>query len=111
MYHPIGFSQFVDAFRSHDRYNDFGYKALKALFEHIEEYEQDSGQPIELDVIALCCEFSTYSSALEAATEYGFDPPINADNTEEEVEEEALDYLRDNTTVIKFEGGVIVQGF
>ncbi len=111
MYQTIGFSQFVDAFRSHDRYDQFGYNALQALFAYIEEYEQDSGQPMELDVIALCCEFSTFNSALEVAAEYGFESELDDDASDDEKEAEALEYLNDNTTVIEFNGGVIVQGF
>jgi hypothetical protein len=59
---------------------------------------------IELDVIALCCEFSEHKSALDAAADYGYD-------VDDESEENAMQFLRDNTTVIEFDGGIIIQQF
>ena len=44
--------------------------------------------------------------------ELGYDcPDIDGTNDEEENEEIALDYLRDNTQVIEFKGGIIIAGF
>ena len=39
------------------RPDNFSYEALDVLFEYFEELESDTGQPIELDVIAICCDF------------------------------------------------------
>lgn len=58
MKQTINFSQFLDAFQSAGRGNQFSYEALRVLFDHLEQYEEDCGQEIELDVIALCCEFN-----------------------------------------------------
>lgn len=57
MYQSINFSSFVDAFRSHDRQDQFTYGAKRALFDYLEDLEEQTGQPVELDVIALCCEY------------------------------------------------------
>jgi hypothetical protein len=54
----ITFSDFVDQFRAYDRYDQFGYEALRVLFDYFEEYEDSCGTEIELDVIAICCEYS-----------------------------------------------------
>jgi hypothetical protein len=64
--------QFADAFRS-IRPDNFTYAGLHALFDYLEEYEESCGEEIELDVIALCCEYSEHKSALDAAADYGFD--------------------------------------
>ena len=67
---------------------------------------------IELDVIALCCDYSEHESALDCIEDlgYGFEP--EPEDTEESTNEEAaLEYLRENTQVITFEGGIIIQGF
>lgn len=113
MKQTVNFYEFEQAFRSHDRYDEFGYDGLKALFEHLKEYEQDTGEEIELDVIALCCDYSKHDSALEAAkliTDY--DSELDGETDEEETEESALEALRDQTTVIECRGGaVIVQSF
>jgi len=107
----IGFCQFTDAFRDHDRYDSFGYDGLKALFEYLEQYEEETGTEIELDVIALCCDYSQYDTAIEAATELitGFER--EEDETDEDFEARALDELQENTTVITYDGGIIVQSF
>ena len=55
-------SQFIDAFKSWDTYkNNFSYDGLKALYEYFEEVAEcnDSGT-IELDVVAICCDFTEY---------------------------------------------------
>ena len=61
MKQTIYFTNFVDAFKAYNRMDNFSYDALKAIFEYIEDYERDSGEEIELDVIAICCEFSELS--------------------------------------------------
>ena len=65
-------SQFINAFKSWDTYkNQFSYKGLKALFEWFEEYENDIGEEMELDVIAICCEFTEYENLKQYNDEYG----------------------------------------
>ena len=59
----VGFNLFVQAFEDYNRSNNFSRSALGHLFEYLEELETDTGEEIELDVIALCCEYSEYSSA------------------------------------------------
>jgi hypothetical protein len=53
----VNFRMFQDAFIIMGRSNQFSYAAQRALFDYLEEIEADSGQEMELDVIALCCEF------------------------------------------------------
>ena len=48
---------FRRAFESHDRTN-FTYEGQEVLFDYLESYEEDCGEEIELDVIALCCDYS-----------------------------------------------------
>lgn len=40
------------------RKENFTYEGLGILFESLEQYEEETGEEIELDVIALCCEYS-----------------------------------------------------
>lgn len=58
MKQTVYFSDFTAAFHRADRGNQFTCDGLRVLFEYIEQYEQDCGEEIELDVIALCCEYS-----------------------------------------------------
>ena len=68
MYQTINFSSFCDAFRSHDRQDQFSYDAKRALFDYFEDMEESTGQTIELDVIAICCEYieSTFDEVRES---------------------------------------------
>jgi hypothetical protein len=40
------------------RGDNFSYEGLRALFDYLEQYEEETNTPIELDVIALCCEYN-----------------------------------------------------
>ncbi len=109
MKQTIYLSDFREAFIHMGRGKQFSYDGLEALFDFLEECE-DPNDEMELDVIALCCEFSEYPSAIDCINDcgYGFTP---SGTDEEEQEEEALDYLNDNTIVIPFDGGIIIQNF
>jgi hypothetical protein len=87
-----------------------------ALVEHLEEIEDECGEEIEFDVVSIRCDFSEYGSALEAALDQGFDPSVDLDGSgeenDDEKEENALVWLKYQTTqVIEFEGGIIVRNF
>ena len=99
---------FVDAFRQAGRENQFTYEGLQALYEYLEEYEEDTGEEIELDVIALCCEFTEYESIQECADNYGLQ---SCQEEEEDIEEELLAQISNNTQVIIFDTGIIIQDF
>ena len=92
-----------------DKDAGWSYAGARALVEHLENLEDDTGEEIEFDRVALRCDFSEYESAREAAEEYGWEPDEDADS--EEAEEAALEWLNDRTTVITFDGGVIVRQF
>lgn len=80
-----------------------------ALAEYLEEIERESATEIELDVCAIRCDFSEYASATLAAGAYDWES--DQEKSDEENETEALDYLIDQTSVIQFDGGVIIQNF
>ena len=94
--------QFVESFRAAGRESQFSRAALFALFEYLEDYEDSCGVELELDPIGICCEWAEYPSALEAAKAYGFE---SEDNDQAEM------WLGRKTTVIQFQGGILVQQF
>lgn len=100
--------QFVEAFRACGRETQFSRAALFALFEHFEIIEQYQDEEIEFDPIGICCDFAEYSSAREAADDYGFEPDGNDDDAREK---SALDWLREKTQVVEFDGGIVIQQF
>ena len=65
--------QFIDAFRTWDTYkNHFSYEGLQALYEHLWEVSEcmDNKQ-IELDVVAICCDYTEYKNWQEFVDDYG----------------------------------------
>ena len=70
MKQTVNMYDFERAFKNCDRDN-FSYEGLKALFEYLEEYEDSTGEELELDVIALCCEYAEYDSLKEFNDDYG----------------------------------------
>jgi hypothetical protein len=57
MKQSINLHQFRNAFKDMNRENQFSYEGLEVLFNHLEQYESDTGESVEFDVIGLCCEF------------------------------------------------------
>ena len=98
MKQSVTFSAFVDAFHAYDRYDAFGYQALRVIFDYLESYEEDLGEEVELDVIAICCDYST-EHYKDIADNYSIDLS-NADGDEDSEKQIVLDYLNDNTMVL-----------
>ena len=69
MKQTINFSQFCDNFGG-DYKNNFSYEGKKALFEYLENYEEETDTEIELDPIALCCEYSEYEDLKDLQNNY-----------------------------------------
>ena len=72
MFQQIDEYDFVKAFEE-IRPNNFSRTGLFALYDYFEQLEEDIGNPIELDVIAICCEYSEYESLEEFQEDYGDD--------------------------------------
>ena len=80
-----------------------------ALADYLQELEDSAGEEQELDVVAIRCDFAEFSSAVEAAGEYGWSP--EPDEYDDANEAAALSWLNDQTSVITFKGGVIITRF
>lgn len=80
--------QFVDQFARMNRDENFSYEGKIALFDYIEEYEESTGEEIELDVIALCCEYTEYANIEEFHANY------------DKSNFPTIESIYDNTTVI-----------
>tara|TARA_R110000803_G_scaffold4001_1_gene13730 strand:+ start:15 stop:308 length:294 start_codon:yes stop_codon:yes gene_type:complete len=88
--------QFINAFEAM-RPNNFSREGLCALYEWLEDMSEDDSKPYELDVIAICFEFSEYASLDAIQDNYG---------------DIMLDDVNDNTLVIELaNGGYILQDY
>lgn len=95
---------FRSEFAHMGRQKDFTYAGLNALYEYINETYTgilDKSQPYELDVIALCVQFTEYENLDECLQELGND------------DIKTLEDLYDHTIVIEIEGseGIIISEF
>jgi len=100
MIQTINQSQFIDAFRAMGRETQFSYGALCALFEWLEEIDEN----YDLDVIALCCEFTEYADIEE------FNNAYNNGDTDNNY---SIEDIESCTTVILISKGesFLVQNF
>ena len=97
MKQTINKSQFRDAFLSWETYSkNFTYEGLGLLYDGLEELANDSGEEYELDVVAICCEFSEDCYA-DIASQYDI-ALSESDNPFETV----MEYLWENTLVIGY---------
>ena len=105
-------SRFIQAFQAL-RPDNFSRKALVALFDYLDQLEQDLGEEQELDVIAICSDWTEYTDPIEAAEAYGWEAPDVPEGEERDdtSDRKALEYLQDNTHVVEFEGGILVLNF
>ena len=105
MKQTINKSEFTAAFHQMDRGDNFSHAGLLALYHYLVDLEEETGEEMDLDVIALCCEFSEYDLE-ELQQEFG-----DSDDPWESMEE-ATDWLEDRTTVIHVgDDSVIIQDF
>ncbi len=104
MKQTIGLSQFTDAFMA-IRPNNFSYEGLTWLFDWIEEQENNEGIEQELDVIALCCDFSE-SSYEEVIKDYDLADEEYEDP--ETMQQAVIDYLNSETTIVGYDDDKIV---
>ena len=90
--------QFRDAFHNAGRASQFSYDGLELLFDHLEDVDAD----YELDVVALCCDYSEDSVA-DIAREYSIDlndADPEDDDYADQCEALVIDYLNDNGSVV-----------
>jgi len=68
------------------RPDNFSYDGLTALYDYLIQYEEDTGEELEFDPVAYCCEFSEYENFKEVKQDYDV---------------EDLEHLEQNTIVLK----------
>ena len=97
---------FREAFRLAGRNDQFSYEGLEVLFDYLDNLSEDTGEPIELDVVALCCEY--YESSIEELIDnYNIDVSEVNEDDPDSIIEVVREYLEDNTSVC----GQVSDGF
>ena len=111
----VSFYDFKNAFERCGRKDQFTPEGLSTLFDFLEEYEESTGEEIELDVIALCCEYEE-TDYRDVADSYGIVLEPNPDDDEEITQENietVREYLNDHTLYVgeSSDGVFLFQSF
>ena len=106
----IDFSDFREAFRRHGREDSYSLAGLRALFDHFEQYEDETGQEVELDVIAICCDYDE-NHWEDVVSNYSIDLSDHED--EGDKISAVREYLEENTYLVNepLEGVFVYQVF
>ena len=98
MKQTVNLHEFRDAFYRMGRKDQFSYEAQEIIFNYLKDWEQETGEEIELDVIALCCDYAE-STIDDLISDYDIDvsdcDPDDADAIGDTVRE----YMGQNTAV------------
>lgn len=109
MFMTITRHEFIDAFLRSDTYkNNFSYDALSTLFEYYEELEEDTGEQVELDIVAIACDWVEYDNIEDVVKDhYGKESEEYAQMVDYQRSFEMIEGL---TTVLKTRSNSLVIG-
>ena len=94
---------FVSRFRE-IKPDNFSFEALRTLFQYFDELSEETGENIEFDPIAICCDFSELDEK-SAMGDYGYLFNENDIDEEDRDHRKLVELLQDETTVFKLENG------
>lgn len=92
-------AMFYDTFIKMGRANQFSYNALNELFNYYEGLEEETGEPIELDVIAICCDWDECDPS-SMIDNYGYLVEREEDQDDEDYATVIAEYIKDNKSVV-----------
>jgi hypothetical protein len=93
----VGFYEFSRAFRDFGRSDNFTDRGLMMIYDYINNLSFDEGNNIELDVVAICCDY-VESDCADVFNDYGLED--SADYSNDELADIAREYLEENTVII-----------
>jgi len=112
---------------ANDENSSFSRLGAYALVEYLEQLEEDAGEEIEFDAVAIRCDFAEYDSFQEWGEDYfggwnrlcdalGSDycGPFEDESPEdfaERFDSAVREYIQDRGQLIEFDGGIIVSNF
>ena len=101
MYTRVTKANFRDTFLTSAYSENFSYGGLTALYDYFSELEDELGEPIEFDLVAIAGEYSELTIE-ELRDNYSINKDIDV-----------IEYLQERTQVIEIENGdrVIIQDY
>ncbi len=115
-------SLFIQRFENMDRVEtpenpsgNFSYRGVRALFEYLDDLH-DEENPLKLDVISLCCDFSEYKNFDSYLGDYSEQhKEQDSDESDGDFKARIEEEINDKTTLIKFEDdidkGLIIRSY
>ena len=94
----VNIYDFRRGFEDSDRKDQFSYEGQEALFDYLEQFEDDTGEEVEFDVIALCCDYTEFDNLQDFKDAYGD-------------EFQTANDIREVTQLIYFDYGNLDKGF
>ena len=92
-----------------------------ALAEYFQEYEDSVSEELELDVVAIRCDFTESESMQDWIVDYYGKPlgesmklagiDLDGEEDEDEIDGWIRSYIQDHGTLIEFSSGIIVSSF
>jgi len=112
MKEEVSESEFINRFETMNRGNNFTYEGRRALYEYITQLEEDTGTDIDLDIIAICCDYNEYEDLDEYLKDYNTDLDKKDYDDEEEFKDAVMEEIQEKTTLIKVsDEGFIIQAY
>ena len=99
------------------REEHFSYEGFNALYDYLDEYSNEMDKPFEVDVIALCCDFTEYSGWEELYNNYSYSYNNEEESWEDTDQEDFMEWVNERTMVIEVTNyendivGIIIQNF
>lgn len=109
--------QLESLFRECGREKYFSYEGFNALYNYLDEFSNEIGEPFEVDVIGLCCDFTEYSDWEELYNNYSYSYNNEEEDWEDTNQEGFMEWVNERTIVIEVTNykndivGVIIQNF
>ena len=94
-----------------------------AMARYLEDLEEDLGEELDLDVVAIRCDYSEYESLQSWLCDYygaglhdalkqaGIDLEDDEMDNDDVIDEWIRSHIHDHGTLIEFDGGIIVSSF
>lgn len=105
--------EFVSEFQSTSQGDYFSSDGLRALYNHYWDLSEEFQEDMEFDSVLMSTEFDEFSDIEQLMENYSYiydnifeaDDDVEENLTSEEIEDEFLEYLNYNKTVIELDNG------
>lgn len=93
-------------------------KGAFALAEYLQEIEESNGESMELDLVAIRCDFCEYESLEDFCEDYfgsmggnGCDERVPEFDNTQDLGDWLRNYIEERSEIIDFDGGLIIRTF